>query len=63
MNINNPFNVGDHVMHNVEIWKQPTSMLTVTHVKKFAVAAIDDSGNKFVGNFGCFDLIKRGANA
>jgi len=50
-------------MHNVEIWKQPTSMLTVTHVKKFAVAAIDDSGNKFVGNFGCFDLIKRGANA
>ena len=28
MNINNPFNVGDHVMHNVEIWKQPTSMLT-----------------------------------
>lgn len=50
------------VEDQAEAWKQPTSTLTVTHIKNFAVAAIDDSGQKFVGNYGCFTLIKRGAS-
>lgn len=61
--MSNPFRVGDSVMHDVEEWKQPTSNLTVTHIKNLVVATIDDSGQKFVGNFGCFTLIKRGDNA
>ena len=60
--MSNPFHIGDKVMHDVEAWKQPTSTLTVTHIKNFVVAAIDDSGQKFVGNYGCFNLIKRNAN-
>ena len=58
----NPFQVGQVVMHNVESWVQPTSNLTVTHIKNLVVVAVDDSGKKFIGNHGCFDLVKRGAN-
>lgn len=58
--MNNPFHVGDSVQHDVEAWKQPTSTLRVTHIKNLVVAAVDESGQKFVGNFGCFTLIKRG---
>lgn len=57
--MSNQFSVGDKVMHDVECWKQPTSTLTVTHVKGLVVAAIDDNGQKFVGHYGCFTLIKR----
>ncbi|MBK0062170.1 MULTISPECIES: hypothetical protein [unclassified Acinetobacter] len=56
----NLFLVGDKVQHDVEHWKQATSTLTVTHIKNLVVAAVDDSGQKFVGNYGCFTLIKRG---
>ncbi|MBJ9984456.1 hypothetical protein IAE19_03250 [Acinetobacter sp. S40] len=56
----NLFSVGDKVQHDVKHWKQPTSTLTVTHIKNLVVAAVDDSGQKFVGNYGCFTLIKRG---
>ncbi|MCU4483542.1 hypothetical protein [Acinetobacter ursingii] len=58
--MSNPYLVGDKVQHDVEYWKQPTSTLTVTHIKNLVVAAVDDSGQKFVGNYGCFTLIKRG---
>ncbi|AWL28993.1 hypothetical protein DJ533_10660 [Acinetobacter defluvii] len=60
--MSNPFRIGDSVMHDVEAWQQPTSTLIVTHVKNLVVAAIDDSGQKFVGNYGCFTLIKRGTS-
>lgn len=60
--MSNPFCVGDSVMHDVDGWSQPTSVLTVTHIKNLVVAAIDNSGQKFVGNYGCFNLIKRSAN-
>jgi len=59
--MSNPFSVGDSVMHDVEHWKKPTSVLTVTHIKNLVVVAVDNSGQKFVGNYGCFNLIKRGA--
>lgn len=58
--MSNPFHVGDSVQHDVEAWKLPTSTLRVTHIKNLVVAAVDDSGQKFVGNYGCFTLIKRG---
>lgn len=57
--MSNPFCVGDIVMHDIEVWEQPTSDLTVMHIKNLVVVAVDDSGRKFVGNFGCFTLIKR----
>lgn len=60
--MNNPFRIGDSVMHDVEAWKQPTSTLTVTHIKNLVVVATDNSGQKFIGNFGCFTLIKRDGN-
>lgn len=60
VSMSNPFHVGDSVQHDVEAWKLPTSTLRVTHIKNLVVAAVDDSGQKFVGNYGCFTLIKRG---
>lgn len=53
----NPFQVGDKVQHDVEHWKQPTSVLTVTHIKNLVVVAVDDSGEKFIGNYGAFNLV------
>lgn len=60
--MSNPFQVGHTVMHNVELWEQPTSNLTITHIRNLVVVAVDDSGKKFIGNYGCFDLVKRGIN-
>jgi hypothetical protein len=57
--MSNPFRVGDNVMHDVDVWKKPTSTLTVTHIKNLVVVATDDSGQKFIGNYGCFNLIGR----
>ena len=57
--MNNPFRIGDSVMHDVEAWQQPASTLTVTYIKNLVVVAMDNSGQKFIGNFGCFTLIKR----
>lgn len=58
--MSNPFHVGDSVMHNVASWSQPSSTLTVTHIKNLAVVASDSKGKKFIGNYGCFKLIVRG---
>ncbi|MFC2997609.1 hypothetical protein ACFODO_20655 [Acinetobacter sichuanensis] len=41
--MNNPFRIGDSVMHDVEAWQQPASTLTVTYIKNLVVVAVDKS--------------------
>lgn len=55
----NDFVVGDKVNHNVDQWPKSSSVLTVTVIKRLVVVAIDSAGRKFIGNFGCFDLVKK----